>query len=88
MVMEDNMKITRRQLRQIIKEQVEEVQQVDDFSAHLSLTNSIRDAIIGHMEDEGFFEMGAIPPSVIRVVENCSLRIADAVKGANREGAV
>ena len=40
----------------------------------------IRDAIIGHLENEGFFEMGAIPQSVIRVIENSSLRVADAVE--------
>ena len=67
------MKVSR--LRQIIKEQ-----QADAFSDRLSLSNSIRDAIIGHLENEKFFEMGAIPQSVIRVVENCSLQIADVLK--------
>jgi len=74
------MKITKRQLRQIIKEQVEELQQTDPFSDRLSLSRSIRDGIIGHLENEKFFEMGAIPQSVIKVVENCSLQIADALK--------
>tara|TARA_E500000331_G_scaffold344236_1_gene380230 strand:- start:133 stop:357 length:225 start_codon:yes stop_codon:yes gene_type:complete len=73
------MKITKRQLRQIIKE---EVQQADPFSDRLSLSRSIRDAVIGHLENEKFFEMGAIPQSVIKVVENCSLQIADALKEA------
>jgi len=73
------MKITRKQLRQIIKEQ-----QADPFSDRLSLSNSIRDGIIDHLESEKFFEMGAIPQSVIRVVENCSLQIADALKEASK----
>ena len=49
----------------------------------MAVTNAIRDAIIGHLEDEGFFEMGAIPQSVIRVIENSSLHVADAVEGAD-----
>tara|TARA_R110000824_G_scaffold190926_1_gene372474 strand:+ start:43 stop:453 length:411 start_codon:yes stop_codon:yes gene_type:complete len=53
----------------------------DSFSGHLSLSNSIRDAIIGHLENEKLFEMGTIPQSVIRVIENSSLRIADAAEG-------
>jgi hypothetical protein len=76
-----NMKITKQQLKQFIKEEMEELQQADSFSGHLSLSNSIRDAIIGHLENEKFFEMGAIPQSVIRVIENSSLRVADAVEG-------
>ena len=59
----------------------EELPQADSFSGHLSLSNSIRDAIIGHLENEKLFEMGAIPQSVIRVIENSSLRIADAAEG-------
>jgi hypothetical protein len=55
--------------------------EADSFSGHLSLSNSIRDAIIGHLENEKFFEMGAIPQSVIRVIENSSVRISDAVEG-------
>ena len=74
------MKITKRQLTKIIKEEVEGLQQADPFSDRLSLSNSIRDDIIGHLENEKFFEMGAIPQSVIKVVENCSLQIADALK--------
>ena len=72
------MKITKRQLRRIIREQA------DSFSGRLAISAAIRDAIIGHLENEGFFEMGAIPQSVIRVIENSSLRITDAVKSADR----
>ena len=79
------MKITKQQLKQLIKEEIEEPQRADSFSGHLSLSNSIRDAIIGHLENEKFFEMGAIPQSVIRVIENSSLRIADTVERAKRE---
>ena len=75
------MKITKLQLRQIIKEEMEDLPQADSFSDHLSLSRSIRDAIIGHLENENLFEMGAIPQSVIRIIENSSLRIADAAKG-------
>ena len=71
------MKITKRQLRRIIREQA------DSFSGRLAISAAIRDAIIGHLENEGFFEMGAIPQSVIRVIENSSLRVADAVEGAD-----
>jgi hypothetical protein len=75
------MKITKQQLKQIIKEEMEELPQADSFSDHLSLSRSIRDAIIGHLENEKLFEMGALPQSVIRVIENSSLRIADAAEG-------
>ena len=74
------MKVTKRQLRNIIKEEVEGLQQADPFADRLSLSKSIRDDIIGYLENEKFFEMGAIPQSVIKVVENCSLQIADALK--------
>ncbi len=74
------MKITKQQLKQIIKEELEELPQADAFTDRLSLSRSIRDAIIGHLENENLFEMGEIPQSVIKVVENSSLRIADATK--------
>ena len=72
------MKITKRQLRRIIKEQA------SSLSDRRAIAVGIRDAIIGHMESEGFFEMGAIPQSVIRVIENSSLRIAEAVEEADK----
>ena len=75
-----NMKITKQQLKQIIKEELEELPQAGAFTDRLSLSRSIRDAIIGHLENENLFEMGEIPQSVIKVVENSSLRIADATK--------
>ena len=71
------MKITRRQLRRIIRE--------GTFQDRMAITTIIRDAIIGLLEDEGFFEMGAIPQSVIKAIENTSLRITDAVESAERE---
>ena len=74
------MKITKQQLKQIIKEELQELPQTDAFTDRLSLSRSIRDAIIGHLENENLFEMGEIPQSVIKVVENSSLRIADATK--------
>ena len=46
---------------------------------------SIRDAIIGHLENEKSFEMGALPQSVIRAIENSALRIADTVGRAKRD---
>ena len=69
------MKVTKRQLRRIIREQA------DSFSGRLAISAAIRDAIIDHLENEEFFEMGAVPQSVIRVIENSSLRVADAVEG-------
>ena len=69
------MNISKRQLRRIIREQA------DSFSGRLAISAAIRDAIIGHLENEEFFEMGAVPQSVIRVIENSSLRVADAVEG-------
>ena len=91
------MKLTKQQLKQIIKEELHEARlpawerpgyepepgydKADSFSRHLALSNSIRDAIIGHLENEKFFEMGAIPQSVIRVIENSSLSVADVVEG-------
>ncbi len=74
------MKITKQQLKQIIKEELEELPQSDAFTDRLSLSRSIRDAIIDHLENENLFEMGEIPQSVIKVVENSALRIADATK--------
>jgi hypothetical protein len=73
------MSITRRELRKIIREQTGP----DRMADRITITAAIRDAIIGHLEDEGFFEMGAIPQSVIKVIENSSLHVADAVEGAD-----
>ena len=78
------MKITKQQLKQIIKEELEELPQADAFTDRPSLSRTIRDAIIGHLENENLFEMGEIPQSVIKVVENSSLRIADAMKRAGQ----
>ena len=72
------MKITKRQLRRLIKEQA------GSLSDRRATVISIRDAIIGHMENEGFFEMGGIPQSVIKVIENSSLRILEAAEGADK----
>ena len=72
------MKITKRQLRRIIREQAGQDQMAD----RMTITAAIRDAIIGHLENEEFFEMGAVPQSVIRVIENSSLHVADAVADA------
>ena len=74
------MKITKQQLKQIIKEELEELPQADAFTDRWSLSNSIRDAIIGHLENKELFKPGKIPRSVIEVVEHSSLRIADATK--------
>ena len=79
------MKITKQQLKQLIKEEMEGLPEADRFSDHSSLTNSIRDAIIGHIESEKFFEMGAIPQSVLKIIENSSLRIADTIGRAERD---
>jgi len=68
------MKITKRQLRSIIREQA------DSLSDRLAISAGIRDAIIDHLENEGFFEMGAIPQSVIKVIENSSLSVAEVVE--------
>jgi len=94
------MKITKAQLKEIIKEELQEARlpawerpgyepepgydKADSFSGRLSLSNSIRDAIIDHLENKKFFEMGAIPQSVIRVIENSSLHIADAAEEADQ----
>ena len=72
------MKITKRQLQRIIKEQA------GSLSDRRAIVIGIRDAIIDHMESEGFFEMGAIPQSVIRVIENSSLHILEAAEGADK----
>jgi len=89
------MKITKRQLRRIIKEAFADYaderpnnpmerayakkEEANSFSTRRAIAVGIRDAIIGHIEDEKFFEMGAIPQSVIKVIENSSLRVAEAV---------
>ena len=65
------MKLTKSQLKRIIKE---------EFGASLHMTNGIRDAIITHMESEGFFDMGSVPQSVIRVIENASLHVTRAIE--------
>ena len=72
------MKITKRQLRRIIEEQAA------SLSDRRAIAVGIRDAIIGHMEDEKFFEMGAIPQSVIKVIENVSVRVAEATEEAGK----
>tara|TARA_R110002074_G_scaffold109763_1_gene236533 strand:+ start:353 stop:682 length:330 start_codon:yes stop_codon:yes gene_type:complete len=82
------MKITKQQLKQIIKEELEAtLDEADSFSARKALSNSISDAIIGHLENEKFFgdEMGGIPQSVIKVINNSALLVADAVEGTEAE---
>jgi len=67
------MKLTKQMLQEMIEEQA------DGMAGRQAITVGIHDAIIGYMENERFFEMGAIPDSVRRVIENSSLRVAEAV---------
>ena len=73
------MKLTKTKLKQIIKETMVE-EELDDFSVRYADSRRLRDAIVGYLEVNRFFEKGAIPQSVISVIENSSLRITDAVK--------
>jgi hypothetical protein len=67
------MKLTKQLLQEMIEEQAGGV------AGRRAITVGIRDAIIGYMENEGLFERGAIPQSVISAIENSSVRVAEAV---------
>jgi hypothetical protein len=67
------MKLTKQLLQEMIEEQAGGV------AGRRAITVGIRDAIIGYMENEGLFERGAIPQSVIRAIENSSERVAVAM---------
>ena len=68
------MKITKRQLRKIIRENV------DGFSGRLAMTNGIRDAIVGYLEERNAFgELGEIPQFILRRIEHSALVIVDDV---------
>ena len=68
------MKLTKQMLQEMIEEQA------DGMADRQAIVNGIRDAISGHMEKERIFEMGAIPESVIRAIENSAVRVAEAVQ--------
>jgi hypothetical protein len=67
------MKLTKQMLQEMIEEQA------SNLPDRQVISTGIRDAIIGHMENEGLFERGAIPQSVIRAIENSSERVAVAM---------
>jgi len=78
------MKITKTQLRKIIKEELEEG--FGDFSSRMALTSGIRDAIVGYLEErEVFGDMGGIPRHTIQKIENSALVVADAVLDSKME---
>ena len=74
------MKITKDLLRTIIKEELEDLPDTDDFSKRKASASSIADGIIDHLEKKELFTLGEIPQSIIKVIQNLSLRIADATK--------
>ena len=78
------MKITKSQLRQIIKEELEEG--LGDFSATWTLSVDIHNAIVGYLEErEVFGDLGGIPRHTIKKINNSALVVADAVLGSKME---
>tara|TARA_R110002110_G_scaffold23599_3_gene89710 strand:+ start:244 stop:510 length:267 start_codon:yes stop_codon:yes gene_type:complete len=78
------MKITKTQLKQIIKEELEEG--LGDFSSRMALTRGIRDAIVGYLEERQVFgDLGGIPRHTIQKIENSALVVADAVLDSKME---
>ena len=74
------MKITKSQLKKIIKEEL------GDFSSRMVLTSGIRDAIVGYLEEHQVFgDLGGIPRHTIQKIENSALVVADAVLGSKME---
>jgi hypothetical protein len=78
------MKITKSQLRQIIKEELEEG--LGDPPSRWALFGGIRDAIVGYLEEhEVFGDLGGIPRHTILKINNSALVVADAVLGSKME---
>ena len=78
------MKITKSQLRQIIKEELEEG--LGDFSSRMALTRGIHDAIVGYLEERREFgDLGRIPRHTLQKIEHSALVVADAVLGSKME---
>ena len=80
------MKLTKSQLKKIIKEELSNLSEGNMEEAVL-MARGIRDAIVGHIESERLFEPGAIPQPVLSVVENAALRVVRAIEGEGREAA-
>ena len=78
------MKITKSQLRKIIKEEFEE--ELGDFSSRMALTSGIRDAIVGYLEERQVVgDLGGIPRHTIQKIQHSAAVLADAVLGSKME---
>jgi hypothetical protein len=79
------MKLTKSQLKKIIKEEFDTLKEQGPFQDTVSVVRGIRDTIVGYIESEGFFEPGGIPHPVISVIENASLRVVRAIEGGGHK---
>ena len=78
------MKITKSQLRKIIKEEFEE--ELGDFSSTRALAVGINNAIVDYLEDHKVFgDLGGIPRHTIQKIQHSAAVLADAVLGSKME---
>ena len=79
------MKITKRQLRQIIKEEMSSLDEAMDFNERKVQVTRIHDGFVGFLEAEKKFPMGKIPRSVLDAIMKTALTVVDAMDAGTQK---
>jgi len=73
-------KITKRQLRRIIKEEKTKLNEAAGFNERKTQVSSVYDGFVDFLESEGKFTMGRIPKSVLDAIMKAALITVDAME--------
>ena len=74
------MKITKRQLRRVIKEEISNLDEAMDFNERKVQVTRIHDGFVDFLEAEKKFPMGEIPRSVLDAIMKTALATVDAME--------
>jgi hypothetical protein len=74
------MRITKRQLKRIIKEEMSNLDEAMDFNERKVQVTRIHDGFVDFLESEKKFPMGEIPRSVLDAIMKTALATVDAME--------
>ena len=81
------MKVTKRQLRRIIKEELSNLNEAVDFNERKVQVARIHDGFVDFLEAEEIFPIGEIPRFVMDAIMKAALTTADAMETRELRGA-
>ena len=79
------MRITKRQLKRIIKEEMSNLDEAMDFNERKVQVTRIHDGFVDFLEAEKKFPMGEIPRSVMDAIMKAALTAVDAMEAGEEE---